>query len=102
MKSFFLTILFVYLISELFASAFDVNCGIKGPENIEYIVGGDETGVHEFPWNVVGIFGQGGCGGSIIDKQWVVTAAHCVNYKGVIVPPSQIRLLFGKIVLKQF
>lgn len=47
------------------------------------IVGGQPTQKNEFPWLVTiesagGLF-EGGyfCGGSIIDSEWVLTAAHC-------------------------
>lgn len=43
------------------------------------IIGGDETNPGEFPWTVsVKLNGQPICGGSLIDKSWILTAAHCV------------------------
>jgi len=43
------------------------------------IIGGDETAPGEFPWTAsVKLNGQPICGGSLIDKSWVLTAAHCV------------------------
>jgi len=46
------------------------------------IVGGQETGVHEYPWQVA-LTGKSSnrpyCGGSIIADSWIVTAAHCVS-----------------------
>ena len=46
------------------------------------IVGGSEAGDGEFPWQVSlrsigGIGATHFCGGSVIDKDWVLTAAHC-------------------------
>ena len=42
------------------------------------IVGGENAAVGEIPWQVVVYPGPYLCGGSLIDTQWVVTAAHCV------------------------
>lgn len=50
------------------------------------IVGGDETTIEENPWQV-GLFNYNfkygspifrNCGGSIINEQWVLSAAHCI------------------------
>lgn len=42
------------------------------------IVGGYETTIEENPWQVsLQSVGSHVCGGSIIAKNWVLTAAHC-------------------------
>lgn len=44
------------------------------------IVGGEEASENQFPHQVALYrFGQFNCGGSIIRKNWVLTAAHCVD-----------------------
>lgn len=47
------------------------------------IVGGEETAPNEFPWQallVVKIVDNEDkiCGGSLINDQWILTAAHCL------------------------
>ncbi len=44
------------------------------------IVGGQATDIRSVPWQVsLQTFGSHFCGGSIIDAEWVLTAAHCVQ-----------------------
>ena len=60
----------------------DPNCGTKGPLLTRPgIVNGQNARPHEFPWMVSLQYLSGFhfCGGAIINKQWVVTAAHCVE-----------------------
>jgi len=43
------------------------------------IVGGEETEVNEYPWQVaLYIGGLFQCGGSLISNRWVLSAAHCL------------------------
>merc|ERR1719400_976829 len=42
------------------------------------IIGGEEAPKHEFPWQVsLKSFGSHICGGSIVNKNQILTAAHC-------------------------
>lgn len=50
------------------------------------ILGGEETGLSEFPWLALLQYkknnGRGftfACGGSLISRRYVLTAAHCVK-----------------------
>lgn len=44
------------------------------------IVGGLKAKKGQFPWQVlIQMDGQYLCGGSLIDPEWVLTAAHCVH-----------------------
>merc|ERR1712018_339150 len=44
------------------------------------IIGGEEAPKHEFPWQIsLRNLGSHICGGSIINKNQVITAAHCVE-----------------------
>ncbi|XP_023341659.1 trypsin-1 [Eurytemora carolleeae] len=55
---------------------------IRDQVGVGRIVGGEEAQDGEFPWQVslrqiAGIGATHFCGGSVIDKDWIVTAAHC-------------------------
>lgn len=47
------------------------------------IVGGSATTVDSVPWQVEVELGNFLCGGTLIDSQWVLTAAHCIVDSGV-------------------
>ncbi|XP_018495797.1 chymotrypsin-like elastase family member 1 isoform X2 [Galendromus occidentalis] len=75
-----------YLIAFGFlATAVGQECGVPNDASA-YIVGGDAARRLEFPWQISlqkfenGVWSHT-CGGSIIDKNWVLTAAHCVDYR---------------------
>jgi len=52
------------------------------------IVGGEDASITEAPWQVALLVdndrtlrNRAFCGGSIIDPQWILTAAHCVDWR---------------------
>ena len=60
------------------------------------ITGGTDAFISDFPWQVYYISGNTRCGGSIISKNWVVTAAHCTKTSnGSIVPTSEMTIKVG-------
>ena len=53
-------------------------CGITPLNN--RIVGGEDAPAGSWPWQAsLQRFGGHICGGSLINKEWVMSAAHCFN-----------------------
>ena len=50
------------------------------PLFVEAIIGGSFAKPHEYPWIVGVVDNSGKCGGTIISKNLVITAAHCVDH----------------------
>ncbi len=46
---------------------------------VNKIIGGSNALIADFPWQVYYISGAFRCGGSIISKDWILTAAHCTK-----------------------
>jgi len=65
------------------ANAWTSNCGTAGyaiDETDSLIVGGRQARAGQFPWQVSLDDGRGSfCGGTIINRNWVLTAAHCCD-----------------------
>lgn len=57
------------------------------------IVGGQDANAGEYPWmvSVQDNYGDHFCGGALIATEWVVTAAHCVEFE----QPTDIQLQIG-------
>ncbi|KAG8450159.1 hypothetical protein GDO86_002694, partial [Hymenochirus boettgeri] len=73
-----------------------INCGLSSKVESR-IVGGAPASSGDWPWQVLVVFqtgrGIGVCGGSIINKNWILTAAHCVY--GLTSIPSAFRVFVG-------
>jgi len=76
-------------------SSSSCQCGI--PNRSNRIVGGVETEVNEYPWQVALVSPNGRspfCGGTLISDRHVMTAAHCTA--GSYATPSGMRVLLGE------
>lgn len=81
------TELFNLIINYLFTFT---DCGFSNEEN--RIVGGKPTGVNQYPWMARIIYdGKFHCGGSLLTKDYVLSAAHCIKK----LRRSKIRIIFG-------
>lgn len=43
------------------------------------IIGGVEAVPNSWPWQAFLTDGQTLCGASLLNEQWLITAAHCIN-----------------------
>jgi len=76
----------------------DPSCGLSSSGRISAqrrIVGGTEAGFGSFPWQAYIRIGSSRCGGSLVNRNYVITAGHCVARAR----PSQIRVTLGDYIL---
>ena len=59
------------------------------------ITGGTDALISDFPWQVYLISGSQRCGGTIINKDWIVTAAHCTKNGTGPTPASDMSVIAG-------
>lgn len=58
------------------------NCGLRlnDQANVEKVVGGVDAALGDWGWQVsMNYSGRFICGGSLINSQWILTAAHCIS-----------------------
>ncbi len=73
---------------------------LAAPSPAARIVGGEEATPGAWPWQValwdMDYDQWWGCGGSLIGRNWILTAAHCVTSYGYVVPASDIGAAIGR------
>ncbi|XP_075134931.1 chymotrypsin-like elastase family member 3B [Leptodactylus fuscus] len=74
------------LVTVLLAAAASHGCGVPTYMPISRVVNGVDAVPHSWPWMASLQFHYYGesihnCGGSLITSQWVLSAAHCFDYK---------------------
>lgn len=79
----------------------DGTCGRRKVDHTELIVTGLPTKPGDWPWHVALYRFSGGslnyiCGGTLISKTLVLTAAHCVTFRGAPVLAETINVVLGK------
>ncbi|XP_054155153.1 trypsin-1-like [Oppia nitens] len=79
-------------LSPFYSSQIEIRCS-AGVSN--RVIGGKSAQRHTFPWLAAIIYGDDylpSCGGSLLNHQYIVTAAHCVDFlKG----PNEIKVVLG-------
>lgn len=48
-------------------------------DTVPYVIGGVEVADGEVPWQISLQRTSHSCGGSILNENWILTAAHCVS-----------------------
>ncbi len=77
------------------------NCGMRKSSSSNYIIDGRPVQeIGEQPWmvHIRNNLLNGSCGGSIINKNHILTAAHCIKVNGVVQPASAFTVHVGSIV----
>lgn len=90
-----------------YRNAPELKCGLRclgkscNPENAykasNNIIGGENSENGEFPWQVQlrSPTGYGDCGGSILNRRWILTAAHCIAEFGQTHDVEKVRVAVG-------
>ncbi len=83
---------------QVYAQSTDPNEPLSRPISVQaQVVGGVNANKGEFPWQVLIYPGSFQCGGSLINENWVVTAAHCLyDNNGRLFDEDEISVVLGE------
>ncbi|XP_059174394.1 serine protease 41-like isoform X2 [Physella acuta] len=59
-------------------------CGVSKNDQSKQIINGKDAPANAWPWQVFVEGAEAMCGGSIIHRQWIVTAGHCFEGENVV------------------
>ena len=85
-------------VDEDFSDLPDIDYSDRAP--LARIFNGTYVAKLEFPWQIM-LGGNGFCSGSIIDSDWILTAAHCVldeNKNNTPVDPKSLSITAGLLL----
>ncbi|XP_055551608.1 transmembrane protease serine 9-like [Wyeomyia smithii] len=89
------------LVSAEVQGGFPKDCGQRKRKITQLIFGGKEARIGNWPWHTAIFHREGGnfeykCGGTILDKNTILTAAHCVRLPGGVIDSQHLSIQVGR------
>lgn len=88
-------------VTQMAYSGFPADCGQRKRTITQLIIGGKPTKITNWPWHTA-IFHREGeafaykCGGTILDKNTILTAAHCVRLPNGLIDAERLSIQVGR------